>query len=234
MRPGRVFSLDVVLRGWVRACPPLARGSGCGSVGNDTTVPNGVEPRQTAPGLAPSGSHPSRNCLPCLAFCSSPLSRLRGRGRGWGVARKRQSAASVMRTSEKISFRPPLTGCMTLSSWGGESLADDLPRHLLSEPAVRRPDTGPHKAGDRRDIFDHPGKCHRTVAVGEQPGGRTGDRAESQPGAAAVGCGSCRAGVDVLLTTDDALVKRTGRHAPRLRVRALNPVTWLREEGLAP
>src|SRR5688500_4479959 len=47
------------LRVW--ACPRLAPGSGFGSVANDTTVCNGVEPPRNCPrGLAPSGRNPSR------------------------------------------------------------------------------------------------------------------------------------------------------------------------------
>lgn len=40
-----------------------------------------------------------------------------------------------------------------------------------------------------------------------------------------------RAGVDIVLTTDDGLLKRAKRHASQLRVRALNPVAWLSNEG---
>ena len=41
-----------------------------------------------------------------------------------------------------------------------------------------------------------------------------------------------RVGVDVLLTTDDQLVKRSVRHKEELRVPVRNPVAWLREEGV--
>jgi hypothetical protein len=35
--------------------------------------------------------------------------------------------------------------------------------------------------------------------------------------------------VDVFLTTDDKLLRRSAAHAQRLRVRVANPVVWLRE-----
>ncbi|MCP4701452.1 MAG: type II toxin-antitoxin system VapC family toxin [Gammaproteobacteria bacterium] len=34
---------------------------------------------------------------------------------------------------------------------------------------------------------------------------------------------------DVLLTTDDKLLKRAGRYADKLCVKVINPVTWLLE-----
>lgn len=38
-----------------------------------------------------------------------------------------------------------------------------------------------------------------------------------------------KAGADVLLTTDDALLHRAGRLAARLEIRVLNPVKWVQE-----
>jgi predicted nucleic acid-binding protein len=35
--------------------------------------------------------------------------------------------------------------------------------------------------------------------------------------------------VDVLLTTDDRLLRAATRHAPQLNVRIENPLTWLQE-----
>jgi len=37
---------------------------------------------------------------------------------------------------------------------------------------------------------------------------------------------------DVLLTTDDRFIKKAGRAVGRPRVRVLNPVEWLREQGV--
>ena len=39
-----------------------------------------------------------------------------------------------------------------------------------------------------------------------------------------------KAGCDVLLTTDDQLLRAAHRHAAELRVRVMNPVDWLRED----
>jgi predicted nucleic acid-binding protein len=39
-------------------------------------------------------------------------------------------------------------------------------------------------------------------------------------------------GAEVLLTTDDRFTKRARRDAGSLRVRVLNPVEWLREQGV--
>jgi predicted nucleic acid-binding protein len=38
-----------------------------------------------------------------------------------------------------------------------------------------------------------------------------------------------RAGVDIFLTTDDALENRARRHAGLLRVRVANPLSWVKE-----
>ena len=49
------------MKSWFRACPRLAPGSGFGSVSEQTTLANGVEPRANSrPGLAPPGRNPSR------------------------------------------------------------------------------------------------------------------------------------------------------------------------------
>jgi predicted nucleic acid-binding protein len=39
-------------------------------------------------------------------------------------------------------------------------------------------------------------------------------------------------GAEVLLTTDDRFIKRAARAAGSPRVRVLNPVEWLREQGV--
>jgi hypothetical protein len=73
----------------IRACPRLAPGSGFGSVGEQTTLANGVEPRQTAAGSRPSGPKsltrgPSwRPQSPVPASFSPPPC---GEGPGEGVA----------------------------------------------------------------------------------------------------------------------------------------------------
>jgi predicted nucleic acid-binding protein len=36
-------------------------------------------------------------------------------------------------------------------------------------------------------------------------------------------------GADVFLTTDDGLLRRTGRYSDELRVRVQNPVSWYKE-----
>ena len=40
------------------------------------------------------------------------------------------------------------------------------------------------------------------------------------------------AGADVLLTTDDRLVKRTERKLGNLRITVRNPLSWIKEQGL--
>ncbi|MBM4037714.1 MAG: type II toxin-antitoxin system VapC family toxin [Planctomycetes bacterium] len=105
--------------------------------------------------------------------------------------------------------------------------------HWLGSDVVLR-EVGQTPDPERRErVMLIAGDAHSRLAVGEAEGARArelqllGFRAFD---ALHIACAeSGRA--DVLLTTDDGLLRRASRHKGVLRVRVVNPLLWAREVG---